>query len=77
MRARIYYAGRCRSAAVAGWHANFECFVHGQRYLERIPAPEDEQTYDVFLVPGHIDPPEADVIPDDDIEQGAESRPGG
>jgi hypothetical protein len=77
-----YYEGRCRNASVARWHAGFQCFVHwrtkfGQRYLERIRHPEDERSYDVFLVQRLTEPLEVDVIPDDDFEQCAESGPGG
>lgn len=48
-----YYVGQCRNATLARWCANREEFVHwrtkfGNRYLECIKHPDDEQHYDVF-----------------------------
>jgi hypothetical protein len=49
-----YYLGRCRNARIARWNAEFQLFFHwrtkfGQRFVETIRAPEDDQVYDVFV----------------------------
>ncbi|KWA84326.1 hypothetical protein WL29_23645 [Burkholderia ubonensis] len=72
-----YYAGRCRHARVARWHAGADCFIHwrskfGSRFLERIKHPVDENYFDVFLVTGATEPGD-EVIPDAEFEQFAQS----
>ena len=72
-----YYAGRCRNARIARWHAEAECFVHWRtkfnaRFLERIKHPVDEKYFDVFLVTGEAEPGDA-IIPDTQFEQFAQS----
>lgn len=71
-----YYAGKCRNARIARWHAGAECFVHwrskfGARFLERIKHPVDENYFDVFLVTGEAEPGD-EVIPDAQFEQFAQ-----
>jgi hypothetical protein len=68
-----YYAGRCRNANVARWHATAQCFVHwrekfGNRFLERIKHPVDENYFDVFL-PIEVARPGIEEIPDEQFEQ--------
>lgn len=48
-----YYRGVCRNASEARWHAEVGLFFHwrvkfGDRFLETICHPEDEQHFDVF-----------------------------
>ncbi len=50
-----YYAGYCRNARIARWHAGAQAFVYlrekfGQRFPEKIRHPEDERRYDAFMV---------------------------
>lgn len=73
-----YYAGRCRNAKVARWHAGAQCFVHwrekfGSRFLERIKHPVDEKHFDVFLAQELVAPGE-DAIADDRFEQFVEQE---
>ncbi|MBK3780402.1 hypothetical protein G3A43_09105 [Paraburkholderia aspalathi] len=68
-----YYAGRCRNAKVARWHAPAQRFVHwrvkfGSRFLERIRHPVDEKFFDVFLPMETVEPGD-EVIPDEKFEQ--------
>lgn len=61
-----YYEGRCRNATVARWNAERECFVHwrtkfGQRFIEEIRHPEDDQHYDVFVVERVLDNPDQEI----------------
>lgn len=49
-----YYKGRCRNAYVARWDANTQLFYYwrekfGERFIEEIHCPEDENRYDVFI----------------------------
>jgi hypothetical protein len=58
-----YYAGRCRNASVARWSAKHQCFFHwrtkwGQRFVESIKAPEDDDTFDVFVAHEITEPTE-------------------
>jgi hypothetical protein len=50
---QAYYAGICRNAYVAQWHADKDCFMHlrekfGNVFAERIKYPDDEKTFDYF-----------------------------
>ena len=62
-----YYTGQCRNAVIARWNADEQVFYHwrtkfGTKFLETIPAPEDETRYDVFVA-------EAEVGPDTAFEE--------
>lgn len=55
-----HYAGRCRNARIARWHAGVQAFVYmrekfGHRFPEEIRHPEDERHYDVFLAVAALD----------------------
>ncbi|HET8688686.1 MAG TPA: hypothetical protein VFM18_18885 [Methanosarcina sp.] len=63
-----YYKGRCRNASIARWNGETELFYHwrtkfGQRFIEEIRCPEDEQHYDVFVTEEKIEPEEGFEIP--------------
>lgn len=66
-----YYKGRCRNASVARWDNTCGVFIHwrtkfGDRFLEEIRHPQDENRYDVFIVEEELkDYPltETDIIP--------------
>lgn len=58
-----YYTGRCRNASVARWNEERQCFFHwrskfGERFIEEIRAPEDDQCFDVFVVDAVTEPTE-------------------
>lgn len=66
-----YYRGECRNAisSLARWDGKRQCFWYmrskwGEIFLEAIPHPEDEKTYDVFRVKEKVTSPEF-VIPFD------------
>jgi hypothetical protein len=68
-----YYNGNCRNASVARWDANRNLFVHwrtkfGERFLETILHPEDDDRHDVFEVESILENPE-EVIPLDVEEE--------
>ena len=53
-----YYSGRCRNATVARW--NGEKFIHwrtkfGEKFLEEISCPEDDDQFDVFVANKVVD----------------------
>ena len=57
----FYYRGHCRNATVARWNNEKKVFVHwrtkfGDRFLEEIRCPEDDQVYDVFYADSIIYP---------------------
>ena len=63
-----YYLGRCRNATVARWDGThfwywrYKGFI---RHLERICAPEDDATNDVFIAEGPLSIPlEGDWLED-------------
>jgi hypothetical protein len=63
-----YYVGHCRNACIARWNAEKQCFYHwrtkfGQTFIETIRHPEDDQTYDVFVVEGVILGEPDNIIP--------------
>jgi hypothetical protein len=69
-----YYRGTCRNARLARWHGRAERFVHwrekfGQRFLEAIAHPVDEQRYDVFLAVEATLPAPGQDIDDDAFER--------
>lgn len=69
-----YYAGQCRNASVARWHAGAQRFVHwqhelGHRFLHDICHPDDEQRYDAFFAFKPITPEDSLRIPDDAFEK--------
>lgn len=67
-----YYRGNCRNAQLARWHGPAQRFVHwrvkfGQRFLEAIAHPVDEQHFDVFLAVEAVTPDAAQVIDDEEL----------
>ncbi len=54
LKDQAYYAGRCRNATVAQWHADKAVFTYwrtkfGARFIEEIRHPEDDAQFDVFI----------------------------
>ena len=61
-----YYKGRCRNANEARWNAERECFIHWRTkfnttFLEEIKHPEDEKTFDVFVVESECAVPQKEI----------------
>jgi hypothetical protein len=59
-----YYKGHCRNAYIARW--NGTVFIYwrtkfGQKFLEEICHPEDDNIYDVFVAEEKIDNPEKEI----------------
>ncbi len=54
LRDGMMYAGYCRNATTAVWHANKGCFVimrrkFGDTFPEDVPHPADDDGFDVFV----------------------------
>jgi hypothetical protein len=62
----VYYRGHCRNASIARWDENHQCFIHwrskfGERFLEEIQHPEDQEYFDAFIVQERIENPEETI----------------
>jgi len=61
-----YYRGRCRNASIARWNGETQEFYHwrtkfGNRFIETIQCPEDEEHYDVFVAEKLIENPTEEI----------------
>lgn len=61
-----YYRGECRNADVARWDGFRERFFYwrtkfGDKYVEEICCPEDDDHYDVFVAEELIFNPEEEI----------------
>jgi hypothetical protein len=62
-----YYCGECRNAGIARWNGYDQVFYYwrtkfGDRFLEPISCPEDDQDHDVFIATAVENNP-VEVIP--------------
>lgn len=62
-----YYRGYCRNANISVWSEKHQAFFHwrykfGNKFVEKINCPEDEEVYDVFLAHEEYFPTEEETI---------------